>query len=106
MGIKKKKRHQAQLDPADGEPPKSLYPPGRTIWKFTQDSLMPGEVSERKWIEFDRETGFPAHESDDVWEEDEEMYDSDGNPINEDEDMDEDEDEDESDADMPTLQDI
>lgn len=101
------KRLRASLDREDGKPPKSMYPPGRTIWKFTQDSL---RDPKRKWIEFDRASGYPADDID-MWSDmdDSVMYDSDGNPIEEDgnpldsdgnplsdEDMDDDED-------MPAL---
>jgi hypothetical protein len=95
------KRVRALLDPADGKPPKSFYPPGRTIWKFTQDSL---RVQERRWIEFDRESGYPADDID-MWSDmgDSVIYDSEGNPIEIDSDgnpIDSDED---MDDDMPAL---
>jgi len=49
--------------PKGAKPPKSFYPTGRTIWKWTRNSLTdPG----RKWIEFDRRSGWPADEMD-IW---------------------------------------
>ena len=92
------------IDPDGGKPPKSYYPPGRTIWKFTQDSLA---KHDRKWIEFDRESGWPADDMD-MWSDmgDSMMYDSEGNPIDEDGnplDSDEDMDDDGDDDDMPAL---
>jgi hypothetical protein len=47
------------VDPDGSLPPKSQYPPERIIWKFTQDSLA---TPERKWIEFDRQSGYPAED--------------------------------------------
>lgn len=100
------KRLRASLDPADGKPPKSFYPPGRTIWKFTQNSL---KDPSRRWIEFDRASGYPADDVD-MWSDiddselyDSDMYDSEGNPLgsggipSSDDDIDEDSDE------MPAL---
>jgi hypothetical protein len=50
------------IDQEAGPAPRvSFYAPGRTIWKFTQDSL---RLPERHWIEFDRITGLPADEID------------------------------------------
>lgn len=98
---RKIKRVRASPDPDAGNPPKSFYPPGRTIWKFTQDSLL---NQSRKWIEFDRESGWPADDID-MWSDmgDSVMYDSDGNtldsegnPLDSDDDMDDDDD-------MPVL---
>ena len=76
---KSRKRLRASLDPADGKPPRSFYPPNRTIWKFTQDSL---KYPDKKWIEFDRESGWPAEDID-MWSDidDSGLYDFDGNPI-------------------------
>ena len=37
-----------------GEPPKSTYKPGKTIWKWTSDSLA---NPEKRWIEFHRRSG-------------------------------------------------
>ncbi|KAG0649424.1 hypothetical protein D0Z07_4486 [Hyphodiscus hymeniophilus] len=73
------RRVRASLDPADGKPPKAFYAPGKTIWKFTQDSL---KNPERRWIEFDRESGFPADDIE-MWsdEDDLAMYGSDENPF-------------------------
>ena len=81
----RKTKRLAALGPVhpDGyKPPTSFYAPGRTIWKFTQDSLA---KQERKWIEFDRESGWPADDMD-MWSDmgDSMMYDSDGNPIDSD----------------------
>jgi hypothetical protein len=50
------------IHPEGGEPPKSDYPAGRTIWKWTSDSLT---KSTKQWIEFDRRSGLPADEIDD-----------------------------------------
>lgn len=102
-GKKSAKRLRASLDPEDGKPPKSYYPPCRTIWKFTQDSL---RDPERKWIEFDRESGYPVDDID-MWSDmdDSMMYnlegntiDEDGNVLDSDDDMDVGEDDD-----MPVL---
>jgi hypothetical protein len=106
---KTKRLRASVVDPDGGSPPKSYYPPGRTIWKFTQDSLV---NQERKWIEFDRESGWPADDIDmwsDIW--DSVMYDSEGNPIDEDGNLldsdgnplDSDDDMDDDDDDMPDL---
>lgn len=92
------KRPVASVDPVLGKPPKSRYPAGRTIWKFTQDSL---RDPTRKWIEFDRASGYPADDVD-MWSDVDSlgMYDSDGNPLDSDgnllfdEDMDDDDDDD------------
>ncbi len=103
---KARKRLRAVLDPEDGKPPRSFYPPGRTIWKFTQDSL---RDPTRKWIEFERESGWPADDID-IWseimdEDDDYMiydsdgnlhFDADGNPLESDADMD-------TDAEMPDM---
>jgi hypothetical protein len=50
------------IHPEGGEPPKSSYPPGRTIWKWASESL---SNPEKKWIEFDRRSGWPADDIDD-----------------------------------------
>jgi hypothetical protein len=52
------------IHPEGGVPPESFYPIGRTIWKWTSESL---SKPEKKWIEFDRRSGFPADDIDD-WE--------------------------------------
>jgi len=55
------------IHPDGGEAPESFYPPGRTIWKWTSESL---NNSAKKWIEFDRRSGHPADEIDmgsDMW---------------------------------------
>jgi len=107
----KRFRASGPVDPEGGKPPKSYYPLGRTIWKFTQNSLA---NQERKWIEFDRESGWPADDID-MWSdmEDSVMYDSEGNFIDEDGNLldsdgnligsDEDMDEEDDDDDMPAL---
>jgi hypothetical protein len=50
--------------PEGGEPPKSIYPPGRTIWKWAADSL---KTSEKEWMEFDRASGHPAEQVADMY---------------------------------------
>ncbi|KAE9364023.1 hypothetical protein N431DRAFT_489827 [Stipitochalara longipes BDJ] len=53
------------IHPEGGEPPKSAYKPGKTIWKWTSDSLA---NPEKRWIEFDRRSGLPADDIDmDMW---------------------------------------
>jgi hypothetical protein len=56
-----KKQH---IHPEGGEPPKSIYPPGRTIWKWTTDSL---KHPKKQWIEFDRASGYPADQVADMY---------------------------------------
>ncbi|RDW79522.1 hypothetical protein BP6252_04160 [Coleophoma cylindrospora] len=53
----------AAAHPTGGKPPPSFHRPGRTIWKYTQDSL---SKPEKKWIEFDRKSGYPAEDVDDL----------------------------------------
>lgn len=74
--------------PEGGKAPPSFYPPGRTIWKYTQDRL---DKPQKRWIEFDRRTGYPAEDVD-MWSDigDDEMYDSDGEPIDQSDDTDSD----------------
>jgi hypothetical protein len=45
-------------NPEGGKPPKSYRPAGKTIWKWTTESFS----SPKRWIEFDRRTGFPAED--------------------------------------------
>jgi hypothetical protein len=55
------------IHPEGGEPPKSTFKPGRTIWKWTSDSLV---NPEKRWIEFDRRSGMPAEDmmcDSDMW---------------------------------------
>lgn len=99
----KAKQEAAEVHPEGGKPPKSFYPPGRTIWKYTQERL---DKPERKWIEFDRRTGYPADDID-MWSDfdDDEMFDSDGNIIDPDEEPTSEEIS-SSDDDMPGLEDV
>jgi hypothetical protein len=53
-----------QIHPEGGEPPKSMYPPGRTIWKWTTDSL---KTPKKQWMEFDRASGYPAEDVADMY---------------------------------------
>lgn len=46
-----------QTHPEGGSPPKSIHPPGSTIWKWTTDSL---NDQEKRWIEFHVGCGLPA----------------------------------------------
>jgi len=55
--------------PEGGEHPKSAFKPGKTIWKWTSDSLA---NPEKRWIEFHRQSGMPADDIDifddsDMW---------------------------------------
>ncbi|KAL3427494.1 hypothetical protein PVAG01_01003 [Phlyctema vagabunda] len=47
--------------PEGGKAPPSMYSPGRTIWKFIQERL---DKPEKKWIEFDRRSGYPTEDLD------------------------------------------
>jgi hypothetical protein len=58
---------KAPIHPEGGEHPPSIYKPGRTIWKWTSDSLADPE---KRWIEFHRRTGMPAddfYDEMDMW---------------------------------------
>lgn len=54
------------IHPEGGEPPKSAFKPGKTVWKWTSDSLV---NPEKRWIEFDRRSGMPAEDicDSDMW---------------------------------------
>jgi hypothetical protein len=55
------------IHPEGGEPPKSTFKPGKTVWKWTTDSLT---NPKKRWIEFHRESGLPADEAifdSDLW---------------------------------------
>ncbi len=88
----KKENNKAEIHPEGGAPPKSYFPSGRTVWKWTYETL----TSEKKsWIEFDKASGFPA---DDVsWSDID--YEDESMGFGSDENMDEDEIDDE----MPGL---
>jgi hypothetical protein len=61
------KSTKTMIHPKGGEPPKSMYKPGKTVWKWTSDSLT---NPEKKWIEFDRRSGMPAEDvcyDSDMW---------------------------------------
>jgi hypothetical protein len=61
------------IHPEGGKPPKSTYKAGRTIWKWTSDSLT---NPEKRWIEFDRRSGMPAEDvccDSDMWSEIEDL---------------------------------
>lgn len=55
------------IHPEGGEPPKSVFKPGKTVWKWTSDSFT---KPEKRWIEFDRRSGMPAEDvcyDSDMW---------------------------------------
>ena len=61
------KSAEALIHPEGGEPPKSTFKPGKTVWKWTTDSLI---NPKKRWIEFHRQSGLPADEAifdSDLW---------------------------------------
>lgn len=50
-------KRKKQTHPEGGSPPKSIHPPGVTIWKWATDSL---NVQQKRWIEFHTGCGLPA----------------------------------------------
>lgn len=65
-----KKRSPIPDHPEGGQPPKSIYPAGHTVWKWTKDH----EDLPKQWIEFDKHSGRPMSEIEDE-EEDDDGYD-------------------------------
>ena len=64
--VPKSKPASKLLHPEGGEPPMSIYRPGRTVWKWTIDSL---SKPVKQWIEFDRRSGWPAEDLVEVYSE-------------------------------------
>jgi len=61
------KSAETLIHPEGGEPPKSTFKPGKTVWKWTTDSLT---NPTKRWIEFHRESGLPIDEAifdSDLW---------------------------------------
>ncbi|PVH81125.1 hypothetical protein DL98DRAFT_654300 [Cadophora sp. DSE1049] len=61
-----KKKSPTSVHPEGGKPPKSTYPAGKTIWKWTKEH----DDEPKQWIEFDRASGRPMSEIEDDEEED------------------------------------
>ncbi|KAH6673868.1 hypothetical protein B0J14DRAFT_654529 [Halenospora varia] len=54
------------IHPEGGVPPKSSFPAGRTVWKYTYTNL----EEPRQWVEFDKRTGIRADDVAEIFDSD------------------------------------